>query len=260
MSTRDNLWSLLNVMQLINITSTMHYSADLPVTWPCPGQTGSLNFIANKLQDNVVLQLLLVALTITYLLPIFSPFSPSLPTPLLLPSSPPYLPHPLPFSSHSTISTFPHPLFTFPHTLTPPTQPNPPNLELHRHPALPVHGSHGDNRLPCECHHHQCHDQDSPHLTTGTSLGLNMATHSLIRTTSPSLWGYMYATFGHPSFLCVWCSGEWRTSPAHVGVQNTTLILILPILNTPLSLTTLTNISTFPVCVTHALIYSGSQD
>ncbi|KAL5493280.1 hypothetical protein EMCRGX_G014433 [Ephydatia muelleri] len=39
-----------------------------------------------------------------------------------------------------------------------------------------------------------------PSSTTGTSLGLSMATHSLIRTTSPSLGGYMYATFGYPSF------------------------------------------------------------
>lgn len=39
-----------------------------------------------------------------------------------------------------------------------------------------------------------------PTSTTGTSLGLSMATHSLIRTASPSLGGYMYTVFGYSSF------------------------------------------------------------
>ena len=39
-----------------------------------------------------------------------------------------------------------------------------------------------------------------PDTATGTSLGLNMATHSLIRSMTPTLGGYMYAIFGYPSF------------------------------------------------------------
>ena len=39
-----------------------------------------------------------------------------------------------------------------------------------------------------------------PDTATGTSLGLNMATHSLIRSMTPTLGGYMYSIFGYPSF------------------------------------------------------------
>lgn len=39
-----------------------------------------------------------------------------------------------------------------------------------------------------------------PETATGTSLGLNMATHSLIRTISPTLGGYLYSTMGYPAF------------------------------------------------------------
>ena len=39
-----------------------------------------------------------------------------------------------------------------------------------------------------------------PETSTGTSLGLSMATHSLIRTVSPTLGGYLYAWFGYASF------------------------------------------------------------
>lgn len=39
-----------------------------------------------------------------------------------------------------------------------------------------------------------------PDTATGTSLGLNMATHSLIRTMAPTLGGYLYSIFGYPSF------------------------------------------------------------
>jgi len=39
-----------------------------------------------------------------------------------------------------------------------------------------------------------------PDTATGTSLGLSMATHSLIRTMTPTLGGYLYALFGYPSF------------------------------------------------------------
>lgn len=35
---------------------------------------------------------------------------------------------------------------------------------------------------------------------TGTSLGLSMATHSIIRTVSPTIGGYMYSLAGYPSF------------------------------------------------------------
>ena len=35
--------------------------------------------------------------------------------------------------------------------------------------------------------------------STGTSLGLSMATHSLIRTISPTLGAYLYSSFGYPS-------------------------------------------------------------
>ena len=39
-----------------------------------------------------------------------------------------------------------------------------------------------------------------PETATGTSLGLNMATHSLIRTVSPTLGGYIYHWVGYPGF------------------------------------------------------------
>ena len=39
-----------------------------------------------------------------------------------------------------------------------------------------------------------------PETATGTSLGLSMATHSLIRTVSPTLGGYIYQWFGYPGF------------------------------------------------------------
>ena len=39
-----------------------------------------------------------------------------------------------------------------------------------------------------------------PQSSTGTSLGLNMATHSLIRSVAPTLGGYMYQWLGYPSF------------------------------------------------------------
>jgi len=39
-----------------------------------------------------------------------------------------------------------------------------------------------------------------PDTATGTSLGLNMATHSLIRSMTPTLGGYLYSIFGYPSF------------------------------------------------------------
>ena len=39
-----------------------------------------------------------------------------------------------------------------------------------------------------------------PETATGTSLGLSMATHSIIRTVSPTLGGYMYSLMGYPSF------------------------------------------------------------
>ena len=39
-----------------------------------------------------------------------------------------------------------------------------------------------------------------PETATGTSLGLNMATHSLIRTVSPTLGGYLYQWLGYPAF------------------------------------------------------------
>lgn len=39
-----------------------------------------------------------------------------------------------------------------------------------------------------------------PESATGTSLGLSMATHSIIRTVSPTLGGYMYSALGYPSF------------------------------------------------------------
>lgn len=39
-----------------------------------------------------------------------------------------------------------------------------------------------------------------PETATGTSLGLSMATHSIIRAVSPTLGGYMYAAIGYPSF------------------------------------------------------------
>ncbi len=39
-----------------------------------------------------------------------------------------------------------------------------------------------------------------PETATGTSLGLSMATHSIIRTVSPTLGGYMYSLIGYPSF------------------------------------------------------------
>jgi OCT family organic cation transporter-like MFS transporter 18 len=35
---------------------------------------------------------------------------------------------------------------------------------------------------------------------TGTSLGLSMATHSIIRTVSPTIGGYMYSLMGYASF------------------------------------------------------------
>ena len=35
---------------------------------------------------------------------------------------------------------------------------------------------------------------------TGTSLGLSMATHSIIRTVAPTIGGYMYSTIGYASF------------------------------------------------------------
>lgn len=35
---------------------------------------------------------------------------------------------------------------------------------------------------------------------TGTSLGLSMATHSIIRTVSPTIGGYMYSWAGYASF------------------------------------------------------------
>ncbi len=39
-----------------------------------------------------------------------------------------------------------------------------------------------------------------PETATGTSLGLSMATHSIIRTVSPTLGGYMYSMVGYASF------------------------------------------------------------
>lgn len=39
-----------------------------------------------------------------------------------------------------------------------------------------------------------------PDTATGTSLGLNMATHSLIRSMTPTFGGYLYSIFGYPSF------------------------------------------------------------
>lgn len=39
-----------------------------------------------------------------------------------------------------------------------------------------------------------------PDTATGTSLGLSMATHSLIRTVSPTLGGFLYSWFGYASF------------------------------------------------------------
>lgn len=39
-----------------------------------------------------------------------------------------------------------------------------------------------------------------PESATGTSLGLNMATHSIIRTVSPTVGGYLYQQLGYPSF------------------------------------------------------------
>ena len=39
-----------------------------------------------------------------------------------------------------------------------------------------------------------------PETATGTSLGLSMATRSLIRTFSPTLGGFMYSWFGYASF------------------------------------------------------------
>lgn len=40
----------------------------------------------------------------------------------------------------------------------------------------------------------------SPFLHLGATLGLNMATHSLIRTFSPTVGAYLYIWFGHTSF------------------------------------------------------------
>ena len=39
-----------------------------------------------------------------------------------------------------------------------------------------------------------------PETATGTGLGLHMATHSLIRTVSPTLGGYLYSWLGYPAF------------------------------------------------------------
>lgn len=39
-----------------------------------------------------------------------------------------------------------------------------------------------------------------PFLHSGATLGLNMATHSLIRTFSPTFGAYLYTLFGHKSF------------------------------------------------------------
>ena len=39
-----------------------------------------------------------------------------------------------------------------------------------------------------------------PDTATGTSLGLSMATHSIIRAVSPTLGGYMYSLVGYASF------------------------------------------------------------
>ena len=39
-----------------------------------------------------------------------------------------------------------------------------------------------------------------PEEATGTALGLNMASNSVIRTFSPSLGGYLYAWLGYPCF------------------------------------------------------------
>ena len=39
-----------------------------------------------------------------------------------------------------------------------------------------------------------------PDTATGTSLGLSMATHSLIRSISPTLGGYIYQWLGYPGF------------------------------------------------------------
>lgn len=39
-----------------------------------------------------------------------------------------------------------------------------------------------------------------PDTATGTSLGLNMATRSVIRSISPTLGGYMYHWLGYPAF------------------------------------------------------------
>ena len=39
-----------------------------------------------------------------------------------------------------------------------------------------------------------------PETATGTSLGLSMATHAIIRTVSPTLGGYIYQTLGYPGF------------------------------------------------------------
>ena len=39
-----------------------------------------------------------------------------------------------------------------------------------------------------------------PETATGTSLGLSMATHSIIRAVSPTVGGYMYSWIGYASF------------------------------------------------------------
>ena len=39
-----------------------------------------------------------------------------------------------------------------------------------------------------------------PATATGTSLGLSMATHSIIRAISPTIGGYMFAWMGYSSF------------------------------------------------------------
>lgn len=39
-----------------------------------------------------------------------------------------------------------------------------------------------------------------PDTATGTSIGLSMATHSLIRSMTPTLGGYLYSIFGYPAF------------------------------------------------------------
>lgn len=66
-----------------------------------------------------------------------------------------------------------------------------------------------------------------PETATGTSLGLNMATHSIIRTVSPTLGGYMYSWIGYPSFglLGFFMNGAIALYLAVLGGDKITAIL-----------------------------------